>query len=141
MLNNEDNIWDYNIDFDNILGSRKEVEFSTFEENYIDENGTDHSVKLKNIGIKNEEDKNKNRNAIMWVLIAIILFQIIFISIIIFIMVIRKTYISDTAFKYFITGVFVNIVVLFKGIIKYLYSDNKSSLLEDVENKIKSKIN
>ncbi|MGL5378197.1 MAG: hypothetical protein ACRDAT_07990 [Cetobacterium sp.] len=141
MKKNEFSSFEEEINFDALLGDGKEIVFTTLEEDFSDLNGIDHTFKLEQIGIKNEEDKNKNRNMIMWVLLGIIIAQIVFISYVFYLMVIQKTYISDTAFKYFVTGVFVNIVVLFKGIIKYLYSDDKSSLLEDIEKKIKTKIN
>ncbi|MGL5951433.1 MAG: hypothetical protein ACRCZH_08440, partial [Cetobacterium sp.] len=67
----------------------------------------------------------------------LIVVQTLFVNWCIYKMVSGITFISDTAFKYYITGVFVNLIVMFKGIVTYLYSDKRSSLLDIIYNKIK----
>ncbi|MGL5049343.1 MAG: hypothetical protein ACRC6A_11055 [Fusobacteriaceae bacterium] len=61
MKKNDCSSFEEEINFDALLGDGKEIVFTTLEEDFSDLNGTDHTFKLEQIGIKNEEDKNKNK--------------------------------------------------------------------------------
>lgn len=81
-------------------------------------------------GINAENVKVTYRKGILWFMVVTLGLQIIAINVMMFVIIYRETHVSDTQFKYFITGVFANIIMIFKGITSYLYSDKSSSLLK-----------
>lgn len=90
------------------------------------------------IGEEVEIAKVVHRKKVLIFLCIIITFELVFVNYLIYLIATQVTHISEAIFKYFISGIFLNLFTLFKGITKYLYNDKSSSLL-DVLSKNKSK--
>lgn len=116
------------VNFEKIKEKEKieNVEIISEEEEF--ENNISPSRPLE-LGLKAEEGKIKYRKYVLIFLCLVLLLELIFINYIVYKIVTDITFITDKMFSYFITGIFINLFAIFKGITKYLYSDEKSSLL------------
>jgi hypothetical protein len=89
-------------------------------------------LSLEEIGKKAEMQKMHQRTGVLVFLCIIISVLVWFISKLTWLIATKPTYISSSVYKYFISGVFINLVVLFRGITNYLYNNKSHSLVEKV---------
>lgn len=126
---------DLNFNFDSLLKEERQtknvykVEFETSEKI--------HNNDMLTLGKKAEENKIAYRKNVLIFLCVIIVFELIFINWVVWYITMHETFISDKIFSYFISGIFINLFALFKGITKYLYNDEKSTLLNALKEKLK----
>lgn len=97
------------------------------------------SLPLEKIGAKAEEQKITHRKWVLIFLCFIIFLTLTFVFSLTILMALVKTNISDNVYKYLITGVFVNLLMLFKGITNYLYNNQNNGIINKLLDKTKKK--
>lgn len=125
------------IDLSNISAIRVTSESSSLgSDPYQDKNTTEKKyLPLEKIGAIAEEQKITHRKWVLIFLCSIIFLTLTFVFSLTVLMALVKTNISDNVYKYLITGVFVNLLMLFKGITNYLYNNQNNGIINKLLDK------
>lgn len=120
---------------DKILDERSGRLIGDLKTDVVQNTVDNKKLNIEGVGLKAENQKIWHRTFVLFFLCIIIMGLLYFLCKLTWVMAIRETFIPESVYKFFISGVFINLLMLFRGITGYLYNNKSHSIVENSMNK------